>query len=243
MSLFGGLLGFATPVSQMAKGLAGYVTGTDLKQTNENFSEDIVDEIRKASVRALEAGRMGTNYEDYDDLPDGTPIGELVRSDKARSDFVKNMAYPQAQAAFSVGRGSLKIEDGKVYFTDKYNFSGSSSNKGDDIYSQVRKVAGKVMTEDEGDTVGNTVEIYLGTEKELLGRKVEKGDTLSKIAKEEDVSVEELAAFNNIEDPNKIKLGQRIKIPTKPEPPKEEVDDLSNPLLAQEDLFRGDIGA
>ena len=241
MSLFSGLMGFATPISQLAKGAYGYVTGQDIKQTNENFSDDVIEEIRKASVRALEAGRMGTDYEDYDDLPDGTKIGELVRSDKARSDFIEKMAFPQAQAAFSVGRGSLKIEDGKVYFTDKYNFSGSSSNKGDDLYSQARRVLGKTLTEDEGDTVGNTVEIYLGEEKDLIGRQVKKGDTLSKIAKEEGVSVDDLISFNEIANPNRIRIGQRIRIPTTL--PTEEIVDAEELIAGDQELFRGDVGA
>jgi len=241
MSLFSGLMGFATPVAQLAKGAYGYATGQDIKQTNENFPEEVVSEIRKASIRALEDGRMGTDYEDYDDLPDGTRIGDLVRSDKARSDFVEKMAFPQAQAAFSVGRGSLKIEDGKVYFTDKYNFSGSSSNKGDDLYSKARRVLGKTLTEDEGDTVGNTVEIYLGEEKDLIGRKIKKGDTLSKIAKEEGVSVDDLISFNEIANPNRIRIGQRIRIPTVL--PAEEVVDAEELIAGDQELFRGDIGA
>ena len=241
LSLFEGLKGLATPVTQLAKGAVGYITGSDLKQTNENFPEEVVSEIRKASIRALEDGRMGTDYEDYDDLPDGTKIGDLVRSDKARTDFIEKMAFPQAQAAFSVGRGSLKIEDGKVYFTDKYNFSGSSSNKGDDLYSMARKGLGKVLTEDEGDTVGNTIELYLGEEKDLLGRKVKKGDTLGKIAKEEGVSIDDLLSFNEIANPNKIYIGQRIRIPSTL--PAEEVVDTQELLAGDEELFRGDVGA
>ncbi|QHM14806.1 N-acetylmuramoyl-L-alanine amidase [Bacillus subtilis] len=41
---------------------------------------------------------------------------------------------------------------------------------------------------------------------------VEKGDTLSKIAKAEGVSVANLQNWNNIKDPNKIKVGQKLKL-------------------------------
>ncbi|MCY7827656.1 N-acetylmuramoyl-L-alanine amidase [Bacillus spizizenii] len=41
---------------------------------------------------------------------------------------------------------------------------------------------------------------------------VKKGDTLSKIAKAEGVSVANLQSWNNIKDPNKIKVGQRLKL-------------------------------
>ncbi len=44
---------------------------------------------------------------------------------------------------------------------------------------------------------------------------VKKGDTLSKIAKEKGVSVDEIAKHNSIEDANKINLGQEIKLPKK----------------------------
>lgn len=41
---------------------------------------------------------------------------------------------------------------------------------------------------------------------------VKKGDTLSKIAKAEGVSVANLQSWNNIKDPNKIKVGQKLKL-------------------------------
>lgn len=43
--------------------------------------------------------------------------------------------------------------------------------------------------------------------------KVVKGDSLSKIAKNHGISVHELASYNNITDPSKIKIGQTINIP------------------------------
>jgi LysM repeat protein len=242
-----GVLTTATsePTEQLLKGLAGSALGVDIKQTNDNFDPEVVNAIRTATVRALEAGRKGTDYEDYDDLPDGTPMGEFVRSAEARkgaNNFMEQLAAsPAAQAAFSVGRGSIRVDDnGDVFFTDKYNFSSASSNKGKDVYSGGRSLVGRLLPEDEGDTTGNTIEIYLGKEEELVGRAVKKGDSLSKIAKEMGVSIAELAAFNNIANPNKIKVGQRIKKP--PAPPEEEVS-LDELLAGDEELFRGDIGA
>ena len=44
---------------------------------------------------------------------------------------------------------------------------------------------------------------------------VKSGDTLSEIAQAMNVSVSELASFNNISDPNKINVGQTIKNPNK----------------------------
>lgn len=42
--------------------------------------------------------------------------------------------------------------------------------------------------------------------------KVKKGDTLSKIAKENNTTVEKLVKINNIKNPNLIYAGQKIRI-------------------------------
>ena len=41
---------------------------------------------------------------------------------------------------------------------------------------------------------------------------IKKGDTLSKIAKENNTTVENLAKINQIQDPNLIYVGQKLKI-------------------------------
>lgn len=238
------LLGTDT-VEQFTKGLVGK-TGIDVKtQTNEDLSPEVVNEVKKTVIRALEAGRRGTEYEDYDDLPDGTKMGDFVRDDVARggSEFYnKLLSSPAAQAATTVGRGSIEIDDeGNVFYTDRYNFASQGSNKGEDTYSELRRAAGKVMTEDEADTTGQAFRLYIGKEKELVGRKVEKGDTLGKIAKEEGVSVDDLISFNEIANPNRIAIGQRIRIPTAM--PAEEFVDTEELLAGDQELFRGDVGA
>ncbi len=43
---------------------------------------------------------------------------------------------------------------------------------------------------------------------------VKAGDTLAKIADEFQTTVDEIAALNNIADPNQIEVGQRLIIPT-----------------------------
>ena len=52
---------------------------------------------------------------------------------------------------------------------------------------------------------------------------VQSGDTLGKIAQEYGTAVEKLAAYNGIENPNEIQIGQTFKIPPKdyeiPSPP------------------------
>jgi LysM repeat protein len=59
---------------------------------------------------------------------------------------------------------------------------------------------------------------------------IKKGDTLSKIATANGLTLDELLAANpSIKDPNKIGLGQQIIIPTPSEPPPDEVGQSSAP--------------
>jgi LysM repeat protein len=59
---------------------------------------------------------------------------------------------------------------------------------------------------------------------------IKKGDTLSKIATANGITVDELLAANPaIKDPNKISLGQQIVIPTPSEAPPDEVGASSAP--------------
>lgn len=214
---------FSDPAEQLVKGVANKATGIDFKQTEEDFAPEVIDVLRDVVRKALLEGRKGTAYEDYPDLPDGTPMGEFVRSDEARGGFSNVLRQagtnPAVQAALSIGRGSIKVEDGKVYLTDKYNFAKGGSNKGEDTYSKLRKAAGITLAEDSKDSSGNTIEIFLGKEDELVGRKVKKGDTLSEIAKDMGVSAQFLADYNGITNPNKLKVGQRIKRPPTPNNP------------------------
>lgn len=233
-------------VEQFGKGVANTITGIDFQQTNKDFEEPVIDAIRTSVVNALSKGRRGTEYEDYEPLDDGTDVGKFVRSDEARKggEFFKMLPNnPQLVAATSVGRGSIEITDsGDVYFTDKYNFSKSGTNKGEDLYSDVRKVAGKLITETDDESVGNTIRLYMGHKDQLLGRKIKKGDTLNKIAKETGFSVEELMTFNDIANPNQIKAGGYIRLPKRNTEPTQMV--ASRELLdGDPDLFRGDFGA
>ena len=69
---------------------------------------------------------------------------------------------------------------------------------------------------------------------------VQKGDTLGKIAKRTGFSVDELVAFNDIKDANKIGIGQKIALPVvQPTPSKEQVVAMSELMQGDEDLFNG----
>jgi len=230
-------LATSDPVEQLSKGLLGKVLNKDFVQTEENFDADVVSEIKNAALNAIKRDSSikgnivgtGTTYSDYGKLFDGTSVNDFVKSDKARGNadnFLKLMEDPKARAAMAVGQGSIQIIDGDVYFTDKYNFGGNS-NKGKDVYSKGREIIGDILPS-EGEQAGNTIKIYLGSKDEIIGREIKKGDTLSKIAKQMNVSVKELVEFNNIKDVNKIKIGQNIKKPVAAEKQIEEVQLAEN---------------
>ncbi|CAF1786896.1 N-acetylmuramoyl-L-alanine amidase [Bacillus subtilis] len=68
------------------------------------------------------------------------------------------------------------------------------------IADELRKIGGKSSASSGGSSVSGTT--YT----------VKKGDTLSAIAKEHGVSVANLQSWNNIKDPNKITVGQKLKL-------------------------------
>lgn len=49
---------------------------------------------------------------------------------------------------------------------------------------------------------------------ESVTHTVQRGDTLSKIASQHGVTTRELTAFNNISDPNSLRVGQKVLVPT-----------------------------
>jgi murein DD-endopeptidase MepM/ murein hydrolase activator NlpD len=99
------------------------------------------------------------------------------------------------------------------------------------------------MTEDSADTSGHNIVLHMGHIDQLLGRKINKGDSLQKIARETGVSVDDLVSYNNIANANKIKAGQYIKIPPVGMRQPEEIVSTQELLAGDDALFRGDIGA
>lgn len=196
-------------IKQFAKGY--FQTGD---QTTEDFSPELVDTLRSAAATAAADGRMNITYKDYPEMAGGYKADDWVhgrRTDVSTWDKVKTAATdPVFNTAFTIGQGTLKVEDGKVYLVDEYDFSKVPEDyEALGRYGQLRKWAGENFPEE-----GNKIKIELGSEAEVIGVPVAKGDTLGKIAKQYGFSVGELAEYNNIADPNKLSIGQRIRIPT-----------------------------
>ena len=108
---------------------------------------------------------------------------------------------------------------------DKVVLSGSATvyqgnDKGVKIPNSVKN---KTYTIQEIDSKGNLLlkEIFswvlvsecISAEQDYTTYKVKKGDTLWKIAKEYNTTIDELVELNNIKDPDLIITGQVLKIP------------------------------
>jgi LysM repeat protein len=223
----GGLL-TGEPAQQLALGLANKVVDVPV-QTEENFDPSVVEVLKQAAINSNNTNIQdngivegGFGYKDYPSYNDGETIYNLLLNKDGS--ILKRPNDPITQAGLSIGGGSLKVEGDKVYVIDKYNFGKSSAIR-DDFYGQLRKVAGNLVPQEENESSGHSMKIYIGTKEEILGEKVKKGDSLSKIAKKMKVPVDVLAEYNGVTDPSKIQIGQTIRKPSIV-PEKKEEDSL-----------------
>lgn len=235
LSLFGSYI--PDSAKQLVKGFVGSDT-----QTEENYRPETINVLRQAATNALSQGRSNIDYEDYPDIAEDLTARDLVSDSEARGGFSNLLnlvaTNPVADAAFTIGGGTLKVEDGEVFLTDVYDFNKIAPGKVKDLYGALRYAAGQLSPEKP-----NTVKIRLGSEEELLGYKVKKGDSLSKIADRMGVPMETLQVYNNIKNPNRIAIGQRIKKPPAQQPQPEEMVSEETLLAGDPEVFRGDFGA
>lgn len=221
-------------VPEFAQQLVSSVVGVDEK-TTEDFRPEVVDVIKQAAMNALSEGRMNIDYEDYPMIAEGLSARDLVSDSEKRGSFLDLLGTlgdsPIADAAFTIGGGTIIEEDGKLYLTDDYDFSKIAPGKVKDLYGALRYAAGQVMPEE-----GVKSKILLGSKDELMGYQVKKGDTLGKIAKKLGTTVDELAMANNIKDVNKISVGQRIRMPQMSQPTAQPVEQV----VAFNELANGD---
>ena len=109
-------------IKQFAKGY--FQTGD---QTTEDFSPELIDTLRSAAATAASDGRMNITYKDYPEMKGGYSADDWVhgrRTNVSTLDKIKTAATdPVFNTAFTIGQGTLKVEDGKVYLVDEYDFS------------------------------------------------------------------------------------------------------------------------
>ena len=217
LSNIGGLL-TGEPAQQLGLAVVNKVVDVPV-QTEKDFDPSIVEVLKQTAINSKNTEvqdngivKGGFGYKDYPNYNDGEALHNLIFN-KNNTDLLGRVNDPITQAALSIGGGSLKVEGNKVYAIDKYNF-GNSSVIRDDFYGTLRKAAGKIAPQEENESSGHSIKIYLGTKDEILGKEVKKGDSLSKIAKKMKVPVSVLAEYNGVTDPSKIQIGQTIRKPS-----------------------------
>jgi len=132
--------------NQVLSNLGSFINPFGGDKTAEDYDTAVVDEIRKAAKNAIASGRMNIDYEDY---RGGNIRGKASSPEKRKEEsFIRRMITgditSQEEAAFSVGGATLKVEDGKLYATDVYDFSEIPQDKVKDAYSALRYAAGKL---------------------------------------------------------------------------------------------------
>ena len=138
-------------------------------QETEDFSDKLRSVLRDAARNANRKGQDYITYKEYPQLASGESADDWVKGrrsgsflDKLRGVFTD----PVLNAAVTVGQGNLVRENGRVYFTDEYDFTPIEKDYSElGAYGKVRKWAGENFPED-----GNKIRIDLGPEEEIYGR-------------------------------------------------------------------------
>ena len=138
-------------------------------QETEDFSDKLRSVLRDAARNANRKGQDYITYKEYPQLASGESADDWVKGrrsgsflDKLRGVFTD----PVLNAAVTVGQGNLVRENGRVYFTDEYDFTPIEKDYSElGAYGKVRKWAGENFPED-----GNKIRIDLGPEEEIFGR-------------------------------------------------------------------------
>jgi len=138
-------------------------------QETEDFSDKLVGVLKDAARNAARKGQEYITYKEYPQLASGESADDWVKGrrsggflDKLRGVFTD----PVLNAAVTVGQGNLVRENGRVYFTDEYDFTPIEKDYSElGAYGKVRKWAGENFPEE-----GNKIRIDLGPEEEIFGR-------------------------------------------------------------------------
>ena len=204
--------------------------------TEKSLSEQELGAAREAVQRSF--GRGGSSSITYDDL---TAVGVDPESDiggaKSNSmDWItKAGTDPRYAMKTLLGRADYFVNDkNEVIIRNKYDFNDAlegfdlatfvreAKDKGLDPYAQLRNLAKHAAS--GPDDPSSMMEINLGMVKGIdkekwlrqggnLRVQVLKGETLGGIAKKYGLSTQELADYNDIKDPNKIKVSQTLRVP------------------------------
>ena len=115
----------------------------------------------------------------------------------------KNLEESGNIISYNVQRGNTLYSLAKRYNTTIFNIARENDIKNVNLI-YVGEVLKIIPNYNNVESKGSTSKVYY---------KVEKGDTLYKIAREYNVSIEKIVSLNNIKNPNLIYVGEILKIP------------------------------
>ena len=213
------------------------ISGGKKDVTEKDLSKGELGAAKQAVSASWKRGKGSSiNYEDLtrEGEDSNADVGGEASTISSLSKKIKDPLYAMKTL---IGKGDYSVNDNdEVVIENKYDFNDakdfdlsefieSALEKGLDPYAQVRNIAKYFSSSPEDESsmmVINIGKVEGITKESWLARgssrttQVLSGDTLSAIAKKNNVSLDELVRFNNIKDQDNIKVGQTLKIPDKP---------------------------
>ena len=191
--------------------------GQVLKLPNSSSSSyNLTYEVVSGDTLGKIAKKFGTTYQEIALIngipnPDKIEVGQILKLPNSSSPSSCNITYEVVDGD-TLGKIAKKF---CTTYQEIANINGISNPDKIQI-GQVLKIPGSISSSNSSSSSQNSSSSF--TTYEIVG-----GDTLSKIAQRFGTSYQELARINGIENPDKIKVGQVIKIPglntSKSQPP------------------------
>ena len=193
---------------------------SDVSESVNNFASDVGEAANEQLRESIPINLRQFAY----DISGGKK--DVTEKDLSKGEL--GAAKQAVSASWKRGKGSSINYEDEVVIKNKYDFNDakdfdmsefieSALEKGLDPYAQVRNIAKYFSSSPEDESsmmVINIGKVEGITKESWLARgssrttQVLSGDTLSAIAKKNNVSLDELVRFNNIKDQDNIKVGQ-----------------------------------
>ena len=137
--------------SQTFKNLASYINPFGKDKTEEDYSPEVIAQLKIAAQNAVKSGRTNIDYGDYSkesNVVAQTGMPQQRTRDRLLTRAVKGELTPTEEAAFSVGGAQVEVEGDDVYVTDIYDFAKlkdeERTTENRDRYSYLRDFMSKI---------------------------------------------------------------------------------------------------
>ena len=137
--------------SQTFKNLASYINPFGKDKTEEDYSPEVIAQLKIAAQNAVKSGRTNIDYGDYSkesNVVAQTGMPQQRTRDRLLTRAVKGQLTPTEEAAFSVGGAQVEVEGDDVFVTDIYDFAKlkdeERTTENRDRYSYLRDFMSKI---------------------------------------------------------------------------------------------------